>query len=104
VADAIIGLAPDRASGWISKSITLHGLRRYQEAWDTLLPVADRFPHVPAIPYDLGCYACRLGRLAEARQWLARAFGGGDSKRLKLMALDDPDLEPLWREIGNLSR
>lgn len=69
------------------------------KAWDTLLPVADQFPHVQAITYDLACYACQLGRLVEAQDWLARAFAGRDSERWKLMALEDPDLEPLWKEI-----
>jgi tetratricopeptide (TPR) repeat protein len=99
VAEAIIELAPDRASGWVMRSIALHGLSRFQEAWDTLLPVADRFPHVPAIAYDLACYACRLGRPAEARDWLGRVFAAEDAERWRLMALDDPDLEPLWKEI-----
>ena len=106
VSEAIIQLAPDRASGWITKSIALHGLKRFQEAWEALLPVVEKFPHVPAIPYDLACYACRMGKLEEARLWLARAFDmakrAGDKKRTRLMALDDPDLEPLWKEIGNL--
>jgi hypothetical protein len=72
-------------------------LNRVQEAWDTLLPIAEKFPHVPAVAYDLACYACRLGRLAEAREWLGRVFEGTDGNRWKLMALDDPDLEPLWK-------
>jgi hypothetical protein len=52
--------------------------------------------------YNLACYACQLGNLKEARQWLEKAFAIGDSKQLKLMALDDPDLEPLWREVGEI--
>ena len=106
VSDAIIQLAPDRASGWICKSIALYRMKRCQEAWSTLVPVAGRFPHVPAVAYDLACYACQLGRLVEARQWLERAFEMaeqiGDKDRARLMALDDPDLEPLWKEIGSV--
>jgi hypothetical protein len=30
------------------------------------------------------------------------AFDLGNSKELKLMALDDPDLEALWTEIGEI--
>jgi hypothetical protein len=40
--------------------------------------------------------------LKEAGQWLEKAFAIGDSKQLKLMALDDPDLEKLWRKIGEI--
>jgi thioredoxin-like negative regulator of GroEL len=96
VAGVITRLPPDRARGWIMNSIALHRQGLFQQAWDTLVPVADRFPHVAAIAYDLACHGCRLGRLADAREWLARAFAGEDATRWKLMALDDPDLEPLW--------
>jgi hypothetical protein len=34
--------------------------------------------------------------------WLEKAFELGDPKQLKLMALDDPDLEPFWTEIGEI--
>ncbi len=46
--------------------------------------------------YNLASYECKLGRLPEAKAWLEKAFQAGDSRVLKLMALDDPDLEPLW--------
>jgi hypothetical protein len=51
--------------------------------------------------YNLACHECRLGRLEEARHWLQKAFEVGDPQRIKLMALDDPDLKPLWRDIGS---
>ncbi len=99
VANTLINVAPERMSGWLSKSIALHGLNRIQEAFDTLSPVADKFSHVAIIPYDLACYACRLGRLQEAKQWLERSFKSGDADRLKAMAMEDPELEPIRKEI-----
>ena len=81
-------------------------MNRFEEAREVLLPVVGKFPHVPAIFYDLACYACRLGNLPEARQWLARAFTVAEElrygERTRLLALDDPDLEPLWKEIGSI--
>jgi hypothetical protein len=41
-----------------------------------------------------------LGNLERAKQWLEKAFAIGDARKMKLAALDDPDLEPLWKEIG----
>jgi hypothetical protein len=79
------------------KAVAPHGQGRVQQALDALVPVADRFPHLAAIAYDLACYGSRLGRLAEARAWLARAFEGEDAKRWKLMALEDQDLKALWQ-------
>jgi len=55
-----------------------------------------QFPNEPTIPYNLACYTCQLGRRAEAEGWLARAFALGNSKEIKLQAMDDPDLAPLW--------
>ena len=35
-----------------------------------------------------------------ARDWLAQAFRLGDAKEIKLQALEDPDLAPLWESQG----
>ena len=53
LAGAIIKLDRDRAEPWIHRSFALHELKRTQEAFDQLLPVADRFPQVWTIPYNL---------------------------------------------------
>ena len=89
---------PELPQGWINHANGLFYLRRFQEAYDTLSPVAKRFPHDEAIPYNLACYKCQSGELAEARQWLERALKVGDSKRVKKMAATDPDLMPLWEQ------
>jgi hypothetical protein len=41
-------------------------------------------------------YACQLGEIEEARAFLARAVELGDPGKVKLMALEDPDLAPLF--------
>ncbi len=78
-----------------------HELKRTAEARDNLLRVVEKFPMSPTIRYNLACYECQLGRLEHAKKWLEEAFRLGDPKKLKLMALDDPDLEPLWKNIGS---
>jgi len=100
IARAITQLSPDRPFGWIHLSYSLHELQRTQEAWDNLNAVCEKFPKVPTIFYNLACYACRLGDLPEALTLLGKTFEMEDSKRLKLLALHDPDLEPLWKGIG----
>lgn len=99
VADRLIHTAPDRASGWIQRSYALHEMRRTKEAWDNLLPAAGKFSKDSTIPYNLACYACQLGRLEEARQWLGRAMEVGERRRIVAMARQDADLKPLWGEI-----
>src|SRR5260370_41444926 len=59
LAGAIIKLDPNRPDAWIHRSFALHEMKRTQEAFDQLLPVADRFPEVWTIPYNLACYCAQ---------------------------------------------
>jgi predicted Zn-dependent protease len=96
IAKALTQLAPDRAVSWIHHAYALHELRRTREAFDVLAPMAIRFPTDATIPYNLACYACQLGDLVGARDWLAQAFRLGNAKEIKRQASEDPDLVPLW--------
>jgi tetratricopeptide (TPR) repeat protein len=100
IAAALIQLDPDDPLGWVHRSYALHELKRTVEARDKLLRVVDKFPMSATMRYNLACYECQLGKLDRARVWLEKAFKLGDAKKMKLAALDDPDLEPLWKEIG----
>jgi tetratricopeptide (TPR) repeat protein len=104
VARALLKGAPNRCSGWLHQAYTLRRAAKdgLQQAWDALLPAYDKFPREPTIPYNLSCYACQLRQLDQARAWLRRALKIGDKQKIKQMALDDPDLEPLWQEIRKL--
>jgi tetratricopeptide (TPR) repeat protein len=100
-AQALLAAAPDRASGWLHRA---YALRRVpggglQAAWDALHPAHEKFPDEPTIPYNLACYACQLGRLDDARQWLQRAREITGPETIRQMALNDADLETLWEEI-----
>lgn len=101
VAENLIRRAPDRPNGWLHRAYALRrahtgGLER---AWQALLPAASHFPAEVLVAYNLSCYACRLGRLEEARSWLRRALEIGDRETVKRMALRDPDLQELHREV-----
>jgi len=102
IARAITKLAPSLSHGWIHWAYSLHELKRTKEAKDVLLPVVDKFPKEPIMRYNLACYCCQLGNLKESRAWLEKAFELTDENEVKLMALNDHDLEPLWREIGEI--
>ena len=80
----------------------MHDLKRTKEAWNALLPVVDKFPDDPIIRYNLACYACQLGDLKEAWTWLQAAIDLASKTDIRKMALDDPDLEPLWNKIGEI--
>lgn len=104
VAEKEQATAPDDSSGWLHRA---YALRRVPggsvtQAWEALLPAAEKFPTEPVIPYNLACYACQLGELDAARVWLKRAIKIGSKKEIQKMALDDDDLKPLWTEIKGL--
>lgn len=100
-AQALVEVNPDRSFGWLHRAYALRRVPEggLQAAWDSLLPVADKFPSEATIPYNLSCYACQMGRMDEARQWLRRAFQTGDKRTIKAMATADRDLEALWAEV-----
>jgi tetratricopeptide (TPR) repeat protein len=100
----LLKAAPQRSSGWLHQA---YALRRIPEgtlqlAWDALLPAAGRFPDEPTIPYNLACYACQMGQLDLARDWLNRAIKASNKERVQTMALADEDLKPLWPELRRL--
>jgi Flp pilus assembly protein TadD len=102
VARLVTHVAPDRPSGWIHQSYTLHEMKRTAEALQLLLPVAEQFPKESIIAYNLACYACQLGDFPGAKIWLERASRIRGKLPLKEMALDDPDLAPLLEFIRKL--
>jgi hypothetical protein len=57
---------------------------------------------IPRVIPRLWCYACQLGNQDEAWEWLTDAIDLSDTKEVKTLALNDPDLEPLWAEIGEV--
>ena len=49
------------------------------------------------IPFNLACYDCRLGNLEAAKAFLEHALKL--EPEMKLAALEDEDLWPLWDSI-----
>lgn len=96
IGETLVRVAPDRPNAWIHRSFALHELKRTQEAFDRLLPVAARWPQLWVIPYNLACYTTQLGRLEEGARWLKQA-AALDEARVRREAASDPDLAPLLR-------
>lgn len=105
--ERLIAAAPQTVSGWIHRA---YAARRMEgggliSAWDALLPAAERFPDESLIPYNLACYACQLGQLPLARQWLQRALAIATRLNhhasLLHMAAEDTDLAPLHAEVAH---
>jgi len=101
IANELVRILPGKAGGWLHRA---YALRRapgggLPQAWDALLPAAEKFPKQLLIAFNLACYACQMEKYDEARRWLKHASEIGDDTKVKEMALADSDLEPLWPEI-----
>jgi predicted Zn-dependent protease len=104
IAQALVQQAPKRSSGWLHQAYALRRVPNggVQKASSALLPALDKFPQEPTIAFNLSCYACQMGQLDAARDWLRRAIAIGGKEKIQQMALRDSDLEPLWSEIREL--
>ncbi len=102
IAQTMAKLLPENPWGPFHLAYSLHELKRTQAAYDTLKPVADRFPNEWLMRYNLACYACQLGHLKEAEQWLGKAIDLANKKDIRQMALEDEDLKPLWEKLRGL--
>jgi Flp pilus assembly protein TadD len=91
-------MTPDRVLSWVNKAISLRRANGggFENAKALLLEAAKLFPDDGMIQYNLACYCAQLGQLDAAQEYLGKSYELGDAKQIKLMALDDEDLKPLW--------
>ena len=102
VARELSAILPENPLSHIHLAFSLHELKRTKEAYETLIPVVDKFPDEWLMRYNLACYLCQLGNLKASMQWLEKAVDLVSKKDIRLMALADPDLEPLWPQIRKM--
>src|SRR5215472_2250004 len=73
VTQTLVNIAPNKPRGWILRSYALHKLKRKEEAFDLLLPVAEKFSKEWVIPYNLSCYS-QVGRLGDCQNFFKKAM------------------------------
>lgn len=100
VAEKLANYDPAEAQWRISFAHATRRTESIEKAREILLSALGSHPEEPTINYNLACYECQLGNLSAAKQYLINATKA--DQKLKLMALDDPDLEPLWAEIAQI--
>lgn len=95
IGEELMRVIPDDFRSAVNRSIALRYMPGggLQLAYDDLLRSE---PYNWHVQYLLARYSCKLGKLDEARQWLKRAGSGGG---LREEALDEPDLEPIWKFV-----
>jgi hypothetical protein len=95
-------MLPDHSFGPIHLAYALRKLDRTDQARNALLPMADKFPDEWRVPYLLACYCCKLGEMKPALAWLERAIDVAGKMDIRLKALEEPDLEPMWLDISEI--
>ena len=98
VAAGICDETPDDPGGWVILAYTARRALSIEKARELLIEAMPRFSDDGIFPYNLGCYECQLGNLDAAREYLTTAFS--ISPEYHRLALQDEDLEVLWRELG----
>jgi tetratricopeptide (TPR) repeat protein len=88
---------PEEPDYWTNLAWAVRRLDSLVAARDILLKAVERFPCDAMTQFNLGCYACQLGDIEQAKTRVGKAIEL-DAK-FKLLALDDPDLEPLWESF-----
>jgi hypothetical protein len=69
-----------------------------ESANDILMDALKRFPRDALTRFTLGCYACQMGQIKLAKEWVRQAIDF--DPKFKMLAIDDPDLEPLWASLA----
>ncbi len=102
IAKTICQSEPNHLFSRIHNSYEFYALKRTVEEKGVALAVPIRLPCLFAVPYNLACYACQLGDLEEAWEWFKMAVEMSDHEEIRSLALNDPDLEPLWAKIEEI--
>jgi Tfp pilus assembly protein PilF len=92
---------PEDSQHWIWLAYATRRCRSITEAQQILTKAARQHPAEPMIHFNLACYAAQTGDLDAARERLSQAITL--DPEAKQLALDDPDLAPLWDDLGKSS-
>lgn len=94
---SLIELWPQELEFHFKTAYCLHELWRTREAKETLEAAPSAIRDTAVFYYNLACYEAQLGNVDEAKQLLKQCFQ--KEPRYREEALDDPDLEPLWKSL-----
>jgi len=102
VARKLVLRQPAESGWWITWAYATRRSRSLEAAEAILLEAERTHPQEAAIQFNLGCYACQRGDLAEARRRIDQAIAL--DKTFKETAATDPDLAPLREAEGDARR
>jgi tetratricopeptide (TPR) repeat protein len=88
---------PEGADGWLLHSFAARRARSLDAAYTVLAEALREHPEDALVNFNLGCYACLLGKHEEALVHVQRALS--IDKKLAEAAVRDPDLKAIRDRI-----
>jgi Tfp pilus assembly protein PilF len=95
-------LHPEGVDGWLMLSFAVRRADSIQAAYDVLDVARREHPDHPLVRFNLGCYACLLGRHDEAVKLVLEAVVLDDT--LAAAALRDPDLVSIRDRLAAVTK
>jgi Flp pilus assembly protein TadD len=100
VASHLVKVEPENEAWWINLAYSVRRSEGIEQAEAILLRARVIHPKVAIIAFSLACYAGVSGRIEDAKERLRMAIDL--DKGVRILALDDEDLRPLWDWIAGL--
>jgi Flp pilus assembly protein TadD len=100
VASHLVKVEPENEAWWINFADSVRRSEGIEQAEAILLRARAIHPKVAMIAFNLACYASVRGRMEEAKERLRNAIDL--DKDVRILALGDEDLRPLWDWIAGL--
>ena len=99
VAKKLTEWSPEIPGNFIEWAYATRRAESIHAAHAILTRAASLHPTDPTIQFNLACHEAQMGNLDQAKTHLKRATE--IDAKFKLMALKEPDLEPLWSSLAN---
>ena len=89
---------PEKAAHFIAWAYATRRAESIHLAHAILTRAAELHPDDGSIQFNLACYEAQIGSIDRAKMHLSRATKA--DPKFSLMAMDDPDLDRLWRSLA----
>ena len=99
VAKKLTEWSPEEPGNFIDWAYATGRTESINAAHAILTRAASLHPTDPTIQFNLACHEAQMGSLDRAKTHLKRATD--IDPKFRLMALKEPDLEPLWSSLAN---
>jgi tetratricopeptide (TPR) repeat protein len=99
IASHLVKVDPNNEAWWIHLAYSVRRIEGVEKAEAILLRAMAIHPKIAMIAFHLACCASVMGRIEEAKDRLRQAIKLDED--IRLLALDDQDLRPLWHWLAH---